>query len=590
MVCQRHHPPPYTKATSLLLQQIRGGGIWGRRTSNAGVDEYEYEYEYYEEEDGGDTENEYYEDEVLQDVNYLATSTNNKEEEDYDDDEYLFTTPIPTATNNEMQSKKKPAAKQESAAEQNRKGNSDNVKRKGNNKKKQKKKTKSNGENYDDYLLLETPVNQSSNTAKKTRRRQGSRSTKSQWRPTSSSRTSFIPPFNKSSGKLPSLSIRSINIQPLYSGLVSTISTVLAAIVRPIGNGIQSVSYALASTVSKWLSVSWLYLCDGFDYLWYGPVDGVSTAGITFRNGGLKGLMFGSPIGITLSSIVVLGLATVIISKIWSAIPHENGDDDEEEDDYMNDPMEPPSVEEELRFLNRDFEAANPSSTERIAKVIVKEDRMPWSKLRHRRRAEREDKPNTRKRQIKQTVKNIQQWWKDRPQRAISIIEPQHLRNPQRSNNQEIKQLRRDLTASENERAILQQDVERLKQKLQRSNNDARSINSQNKYLENQTSKADQILNNAVEVERRKSNNDVRKVQDSMQEVLERERRMMRSRFAETTDRRDNNIREPWRPHNNDLDFNGGRRATRQLDGVKIVQEIDQIDGKDVDGLTLEGM
>lgn len=76
------------------------------------------------------------------------------------------------------------------------------------------------------------------------------------------------------------------------------------------------------------------------------------------------------------------------------------------------------------------------------------------------------------------------------------------------------------------------QDVQRLQHKLQKTQNDARSIISQNKWLEKQTSKADQILAKAVEVERRKANDEMGRVRDSMKGVLERERMLMRGRIA----------------------------------------------------------
>lgn len=109
-----------------------------------------------------------------------------------------------------------------------------------------------------------------------------------------------------------------------------------------------------------------------------------------------------------------------------------------------------------------------------------------------------------------------------------------------------------------------------------KTQNDARSIISQNKWLEKQTSKADQILAKAVEVERRKANDEMGRVRDSMKGVLERERMLMRGRIAgggSSLERRDMNAIKGQ----NDLDINKGS-STRRLDGVKIVREIDQVD------------
>mmetsp|Transcript_31634 Transcript_31634/g.60405 ORF Transcript_31634/g.60405 Transcript_31634/m.60405 type:complete len:155 (+) Transcript_31634:191-655(+) len=142
-----------------------------------------------------------------------------------------------------------------------------------------------------------------------------------------------------------------------------------------------------------------------------------------------------------------------------------------------------------------------------------------------------------------------------------------------------MKRLQKQLHASEQERTILQQDVQRLQHKLQKGERDARSIVMQNKWLEKQTSQADRILTEAVEVERRKANDEMGRVRESMKGVLERERMLMRGRMAggssssERGGGRDNVVVGG----ENDIDLNKGA-PKRILDGVKIVREVDQVD------------
>mmetsp|Transcript_24818 Transcript_24818/g.53738 ORF Transcript_24818/g.53738 Transcript_24818/m.53738 type:complete len:152 (-) Transcript_24818:234-689(-) len=138
-----------------------------------------------------------------------------------------------------------------------------------------------------------------------------------------------------------------------------------------------------------------------------------------------------------------------------------------------------------------------------------------------------------------------------------------------------MKRLQKQLHASEQERAILQQDVQRLQHKLQKAQRDARSIVMQNKWLEKQTSQADQILTKAVEVERRKANDEMGRVRESMKGVLERERMMMRGRMAGGSSS-ERGGRDVVVGGENDIDLNKGA-PKRILDGVKIVREVDQI-------------
>jgi hypothetical protein len=388
-------------------------------------------------------------------------------------------------------------------------------------------------------------------------------SKKKQWRHKSSSNASFISLPFYSGGPPRSFSIRFCNGKTLTSDWLSSLSSTLTVV-------IQTITCNVASTMSTWMSTSWLLVCNTFDFLWYGPVDGVTTTGIATREGGLSCLLMSAPV-IGMSSVIILGMLSVLISRRWSETSSEDRsmkdkgvrtDDDEDEND--------PSVEEELNFLHRDFDAANPSSKERIAKSITKPKRL-LSKL-----GRSDDRLKSRRGQRQFTIKSIQTWWKERPsQQTIAIIEPQHLRNQLQPLGQEISRLQKQLAVSEQERAILCQDVQHLQDKLQRVQHEARKIISKNQRLEKEASMADQFLSRAVQVERRKSNDELGKVRESMKGALERERMLMRGRI-EGSEQGNMNIQGQ-----NDLDIRKAQN-TRILDGVKIVREID-LDREDDD-------
>jgi regulator of replication initiation timing len=58
---------------------------------------------------------------------------------------------------------------------------------------------------------------------------------------------------------------------------------------------------------------------------------------------------------------------------------------------------------------------------------------------------------------------------------------------------QRISQLQNQLAQSEQERAVLQLDVQRLQQRLQKAHHDARAIVAKNEWLEKQQSKGEKI-------------------------------------------------------------------------------------------------
>jgi hypothetical protein len=407
------------------------------------------------------------------------------------------------------------------------------------------------------------------NTAQMAKKRPSGRK---QSRHKSSSNASFIShPF--SAGGSPR------GVRP-YKGK-SHSSDWLYLLVAPIGHVIQSIARNAAAIISRWISTSWLLICNAYDFMWYGPVEGVTTTGIATREDGLSYFLTYAPVAV-MSSVAILGLFSLLISRRWSELRSEDhsmedkgvrSDDDEHEYD--------PSIEDELNFLHREFEAANPFSKKRIAVDLqsqsIKKRNQPLSKIRRG-----DGRPKSRRGQRQFTIKSIQTWWKERPsQQSIAIIEPQHLRNQQQPLGQEISRLQKKLAQSEQERAVLRQDVQHLQDKLQRVHNEAIKKYSQHQRLEKEASMADQIVSRAVQVERRKSNNEFSEVRESMKGVLGRERMLMRGRIV-GLERGNMTIQGQ-----NDLDI---RKAPnkRILDGVKIVREID-LDREDDDDRNWKG-
>ncbi|KAL3802541.1 hypothetical protein HJC23_012560 [Cyclotella cryptica] len=216
--------------------------------------------------------------------------------------------------------------------------------------------------------------------------------------------------------------------------------------------------------------------------------------------------------------------------QVWWRRGQVNGiynEIDGETDEYYDsdqDSNESPSAEEELEFLHS-FNAANPTSPKRIAKKLTGK-RSFWEFNKRQ--------ITSRQGQRQRSIKSIQNWWKQRPSSSAAIIEPQHVQNQQPPPSQQISRLQNQLAQSEQERAVLQLDVQRLQHRLQKAHHDARAIIEKNKWLEMQHAKADKILTRALEVERRRANSEMEKVRDTMKDVLERERMLMRGRLVDT--------------------------------------------------------
>jgi hypothetical protein len=381
--------------------------------------------------------------------------------------------------------------------------------------------------------------------------RKSSKVTKSQsWWPQKSHTTKKRPSARRKPGRKVT-SRASFIASPFYSGgggshrslrtggshftadWLSPLSGVLTIIIRPMGDLIRTITCTVPKTISRWINASWLLLCNTIDFMLYGPDDGVTTTGIATRDGGLGSLISSTPLT-AMSSVVILGLLTVMISRRWieSGVGGSRLRADDVED-------------EELEFLRRDFDAANPSSRDRIAKLITKRKQL-LSKLR---RSNGDDRPKSRRRQRKFTIKSIQTWWKERPSfPSIAIIEPQHLRNQQQPLGQEVSRLQKQLTVSEQERAILQQDVKHLQDKLQRLQHETRQL----RLGKNMSPKTDQSRSlSPMGVQRRKPVDELGN---------ERERTLLRDSIVGAG--------------RNDLDMTKTPRR-RLLDGVTIVREID---------------
>ncbi len=498
-----------------------------------------------------------------------------------DDEEWdnLFTTPIPAANQDNAQAPSKFRQMKFFSS------NTDNWEENENQENGNVKEVDIDDDNSSDHLY-ETPipnvnvVNSQPSSMKATKSSQANSSHlwfkptkmtkkipsgRKQFRRNSSSNASFIANrfYNRGSPRAArSYKGKSLSIDWLY--LYSA----------PIGNVIQTITRNLAGTMLRWLSTLWLLVRSTIDFLWYGPVEGVTTTGIAMREGGLSRLLISRPVT-AMSSVAILGLFSLLIFRRLSDLCREDhsakdkgvrSDDDEHEYDS--------SVEEELNFLHREFEAANPFSKKRIANLqsqSITKRKQPLSKLRRG-----DDRPKSRRGQRQFTIKSIQTWWKERPsQQSIAIIEPLHLHNQQQPLRQEISRLQKKLAVSEQERAVLRQDVQHLQDKLQRVQMEARKLNTQHQRFEKEASMTDQIFSRAVQVERRKSNDEFGKVPESINGVLDRERMLMRGKIA-GLERGNMNI---W--GQNDLDIIKSPNK-RIFDGVKIVREID-LDQEDDD-------
>ncbi len=406
----------------------------------------------------------------------------------------------------------------------------------------------------------------------------------------------------------------------ILSHYISTLSNFLLTLLLPIGSSLKSLAYYTYTTLSQWIIRSIQLLRDVLDIIWYGPaIDGITTTGVMSRYGGLQGILFGSTLSMVVTAVVGVGLISWMVHVAFLSSSDDDDevysnnsgsgrmfrpwtwvrfgqrfnnmmeDDDEEEDDMDAIPhysLNPPTMDEELEFISRTFKSANPTSKQRISETIATTSNQGlfhrWTNRRRRRRSgEQQSGNNSPRRQRKLTIKSIQKWWKRDSNnmmvnggQPINIIKPNHRRysssnnnNNKNNKNPSLHQLQNQLKKSEQERYQLQNDLQKLQLRLQKAHSDARSIALQNKWLEKQTSRADQILSRAVEVERKKANEEVERVRGEMKSVLERERLMMRGNKSIGG--------------GNDIDLNRGPDK-RVMDGVTIVRDVDDYDDDDM--------
>mmetsp|Transcript_15890 Transcript_15890/g.24542 ORF Transcript_15890/g.24542 Transcript_15890/m.24542 type:complete len:652 (+) Transcript_15890:80-2035(+) len=578
------HTTSSTSSSLILINQLRGGG-W----KNKNDEEYEYyEEEYYDEYDD-DEYAEYYdeppEEEVVKPLKANKKSTRSAEEEDEDDYNYVLGTP---ATNNRDNAKK-----------QNQGGSK---------------------------LFGFGASNKSTSSSKNTKTKKEKKSRQFMTSTDRASRASFVPslraPHYSARGGGHSLSGTTAAITALFSrttsilvDYISTLSTFVMALLQPIGASLNSMAYYTYSTLYHWIILSFQLLRDVVDMIWYGPaIDGITTTGVMSRYGGLQSILFGSSLSTAVTTVVGVGLISWMMNAALTSshddVHRSSGsgrmfrpwtwlrfgrrfnmideDDEEEEDDIDANPhfsLEPPTVDEELEFISRTFKSANPTSKQRISETIVTSNQGLLQRLTNRRRGnDQQSGSNSPRRQRKMTVKSIQKWWKrDSNNMAnggqpINIIKPRKSNYSSKNKNPSINQLQNQLQKSEQERYQLQNDVQKLQLRLQKAHSDARNIASQNKWLEKQTSRADQILSRAVEVERKKANEEVERVRGEMKGVLERERLMMRG-----NSNNHNGIGggRSMIGGGNDVELNRGP-TRRVMDGVKIVRDVDDYDEDDM--------
>ena len=315
----------------------------------------------------------------------------------------------------------------------------------------------------------------------------------------SSSKASFIYPISKLSSMVQTSSVRSKGRRG-FSTCCTFVYETSIAIFQPVVLLISALFNRVMSFIAKWIGIILALLRQGVDALWYGPVDGVTTTGIS-RAGGLSGLLTSLPIAITASTCIVVGIALLLrremigngatsqrenrfvaLLRTLKRSNHAVQGNIDKDDEYYDSEFEEPSPEEDLQFLNSSFDAANPTSPERISKKI-KKNGLSWPLF----NTNQKPTPRQEKRQHQRSIKSIQKWWRQRPSSTVQIIEPSRAAQ-QPSSTQLIARLKNQLAQSEQERAVLQSDVARLQLKLQKAQHDAKGVMSKNQWLEKQQS------------------------------------------------------------------------------------------------------
>lgn len=615
-----------------LINQLRGGGpkFWSKKKGNGDGDEEEEEYEYYEE--YYDEDDNYYNDNSAvpsSEYEYYEEEDNDAAAveglDDYDDYDEQYVLSAPLANNKPKQQQKG--------------GNKNRLFRFGAPAKQQQQQVVSSSSGGGDEDNSTTKKEERKQKSSSNNNNKGGRFTSAV---SASSRASFVPSLRKSSSfaRGGSLDGTATAITTLLSGATSIVSKYISTIsqfimlniLQPLCSTLNTVTWYMYSTLSHYIMTGLHLLRDLIDVIWYGPgIDGITTTGvIASRYGGLQGIMFGSTtsmmitavVGVGLISWMVVGSATSLKSfsnsdvgsrsskrrriflpmtwwkkgRVISNSEDQEEDDDDELDANPHFSLEPPTMDEELQFISRTFKSTNPSSKQRISESITTNYHRGGLFRRFRQqRSSRKGSSTSPRRQRKLTVKSIQNWWKRDPNsvnggKPVNIVKRDNYNNNSRSSssinkNPSISQLQNQLSKAEQERYLLQNDIQKLQLRLQKAQSDARNIASQNKWLEKQTSRADQILSRAVEVERKKANEEVERVRGEMRGVLERERLMMRGNIGGSGNVNGSvggvvGSSRRMIGGGNDIDLNRGP-TKRVMDGVKIVRDFDDYDDED---------
>lgn len=332
----------------------------------------------------------------------------------------------------------------------------------------------------------------------------------------------------------------------VYFDGLSSVSNAVSHVIQTVGNLIHSLVLGVASLISNWVAMLYSFLIATFN-----SVCDVLLGDGYYSHGLLGNILPSSTMAVAVYSTVLLGILAVVVARqhaqetVFDASKNSKAadlfpkwlirnkerrpsseidvDGEFEEDIVVN---EPPTVEEELEFLET-FSSKNPSLKKRISRTLIPAAKNSLEKSKKKNRSwPRIPRGQWQNRKSNWSIKKP--FWKRRSgsSSALTVVEPR-----QPPLNQQIKSLQNQLNSSEQERASLQSSVERLQHQLERSRHETRSLMNQNRWLEKQTSKADQIMSRALEVERRKANEEVVKVRDSVKDILDRERRMMRGGF-----------------------------------------------------------
>ena len=525
-VAHSHSRPPIGLAEGMAS---RGGGLFHREDeweyfiiddddeAVDGIDETVSEYPYNDESNHDDDDKIHVLEDSIWDEQLDDDEAGSADEDDYEGEEYLSSTPIPVLDNKRaahswFHHSKAASAQTSNLDESAEEKNHDQAPSRLSWRARMKNAAEPQSESIEMEAIsppqktkAKSIMSQSEAKHKTTRQRnQKSRiSNKSLIIPqSSSSKASFIYPIRKLSAMVQSVSTSSVRSKGSrgFSTCCTFIYETTVAIFQPIVLLISAMFNRIMSFIAKWITVIMALLRQGVDALWYGPVDGVTTTGIS-RAGGLSSLLISSPLAMLASTCIVVGIVLLVSREMISngatsqrdnwfvtslkklkRSKHAAQGDIDKDDDYYDSEFEEPSPEEELQFLNSSFDAANPTSPERISKKI-KKNGLSWPSF----KSNEKPTPRQEKRQHQRSIKSIQKWWRQRPSSTVQIIEPTH-NTQQPSSTQLIARLKNQLAQSEQERAVLQSDVARLQLKLQKAQHDAKGVMSKNQWLEKQQS------------------------------------------------------------------------------------------------------